>query len=544
MWKLYNKNKSIYEDTLMKSKYQRKQLVILINQLVVITFLFYEYLNNIDTQTSSIMPLTIISIMVIGSAYIQFSNFKANYVLSEFSNLLLFLSWVFLLLRSSEKIFILLALLLYIFLPYKIIQFLLMFIFQDCIYTNKKQIDIILKTSCLLTLVSMFNNRLFSIMFMLQWLISSICFFYVVFKHRNRIYLVLKQEMKNLICSLIIIIIPYIIYISFFKKDPQYMDNIGLYIGVALPLFSIHGVVRKNQHDSDNYFILNYKMNILFSISLISFIVIIGTILHFNVISYFLLGHSVALFVLFYLTLLYSEMKQIILSGNHRSFKLIEKSFYMNNILQIFREEEMENDFSNYLHDEVLQDLLSIKNIIHKSDKPEVKEIIVKTLDNLNNSIREQMQEYHPIMLQTLTIKENFNNLIDMIKETYLRKNIMVSFVCDDNLFLIQPYNLIIYRMLRELVTNAFKHAKCTNLQIFLCQKKEEVELVVEDDGVGLEHKDKIDIIAHKGLASIEEKVRLIGGKIIITSREPSGLHVNIKITMRGDNSYEYFINR
>ncbi|WBL46146.1 hypothetical protein LOR37_15875 [Clostridium estertheticum] len=213
----------------------------------------------------------------------------------------------------------------------------------------------------------------------------------------------------------------------------------------------------------------------------------------------------------------------------------------MNNIIQIYKEENIKNDFSNYLHDEVLQDLLSIKNMIYKLDKPQVKEIIIETLEALNNSIREEMQEYHPIMLKTFTSKENISNLLEMIKETYHRKKIPISFVCDDNLFLVEPYNLILYRMLRELVTNAFKHSKCIQIDVFLSQKKEKVELVVEDNGIGL---DNIDVKAHKGLASIHEQVRLLGGCMQIDSKKPSGLRVTIQITMRGDNSYEYFINR
>ncbi|MBU3174834.1 hypothetical protein KPL47_00465 [Clostridium estertheticum] len=213
----------------------------------------------------------------------------------------------------------------------------------------------------------------------------------------------------------------------------------------------------------------------------------------------------------------------------------------MNNIIQIYKEENIKNDFSNYLHDEVLQDLLSIKNMIYKLDKPQVKEIIVETLEALNNSIREEMQEYHPIMLKTLTIKENLSSLLNTIKEKYHRKKIPITFVCDDNLFLVEPYNLILYRMLRELVTNAFKHSKCIQIDVFLSQKKEKVELVVEDNGIGI---DNIDIKVHKGLASIKEQVRLLGGCIRIDSKKPSGLRITIKITMRGDNSYEYFINR
>lgn len=528
----------------MNLKYQIKQLFILLNQFFVVGFLCYEYLHNIDTEPSSIMPLSIISVMIIGAAYIQFSNLKLNYVLSEFSNLLLFLSWVFLLLRSNEKISISLAFVLYIFLPYKIIQFLLMFIFQGCTYTNRKQIDIILKITCLITLASMLSPRIFSIMFSLQLILSCSCFIYILSKHKKRVAFVLKQERKNLLFSVAAIIFPYIVYVFFFIKDPKYIDNIGLYIVVALPLFSVYGIVRGNSKSFKKPLIFNSSVNIFSIIFLIFFIIIIGLLLSFNVIGYFLLVHCIILFFLIYLTLLYSEIKQIVLDKNEKDFETIQKNFYMNSMYQILREEDIKKDFSNYLHDEILQDLLSIKNLMLKVHKPEVKEIIVKTLDNLNISIRDEMQEYHPVILKNITMKENLINLIDTIKETYHRKNINISFTCVDDLFLVQPYNLIIYRIIKELVKNSFKHSKCNNIWIFLSQKNESIKLVLEDDGIGLKNIDDVDPRIHKGLNSIQEQIQLLGGNFDITSRNSTGLRITIEMTMKGDSSYEYFINR
>lgn len=280
----------------MKAKYEKKQVFILLNQLLIIAFLCHEYLQNIDTEASSIMPLTIISLMIVYSIYIHFINLKGSYVLSQFYNLLLFLSWVCLLLRSKEKIVLSFALPLYVFLPYEIIQFLLMFIFQDCGYKSKKRINFILKISCFLTLLSMLNTRLFYGMVVLQWILNFVCFIYVLFKNTSRFFFVLKQERKNLIFSISTIIVPYVIYIFIFAKQANYMENCGLYIIVALPLFSVHGIVKKN-HSNLNGYILNSKVNILLSICLLCFVVIIGVILNFSIVSYFLLFHCVVWFV-------------------------------------------------------------------------------------------------------------------------------------------------------------------------------------------------------------------------------------------------------
>lgn len=530
----------------MEFKYQIKQLLILLNQFFVVSFLCYEYLHNIDTEPSSIMALSIISVMIIGASYIEFSNLKLNYVLSEYSNLLVFISWVFLLFRSNDELFISLSFVLYIFLPYKIITFLLMFIFQGCTYTNKKQIHIIFKITCLITLASIIklSPKIFSIMFSLQLFLNCSCFIYVLYKNKNRVAFIFKQERKNLLFSVITIIVPYIVYIFFFLKDSQYMDNTGLYIITALPLLSVYKIVKSNSENYKKPLIFNSNVNILSIIFLIFFINILGILLNFNVIGYFLLIHCIILFFLIYLTLLYSEIKQTILDKNKKYFETIQKNFYINGMYQSLREEEIKKDFSNYLHDEILQDLLSIKNLMLKVHKPEVKEIIIKTLDNLNSSIRDEMQEYHPVILKSITMKENLMNLIDTIKEAYYRKNITTSFTCNDDLFLVQPYDLIIYRIIRELVKNSFKHSKCNNIWILLSQKKESIKLVVEDDGIGLKNIKEIDTKIHKGLNSIQEQIQLLGGNFDITSKNSTGLRITIEMNMKGDSSYEYFINR
>ncbi len=40
--------------------------------------------------------------------------------------------------------------------------------------------------------------------------------------------------------------------------------------------------------------------------------------------------------------------------------------FYEYSLQQIKREEDLRKDFSNYLHDDVLQDLLSVKNLLKR----------------------------------------------------------------------------------------------------------------------------------------------------------------------------------
>ncbi|WP_100332630.1 sensor histidine kinase [Bacillus xiapuensis] len=146
-------------------------------------------------------------------------------------------------------------------------------------------------------------------------------------------------------------------------------------------------------------------------------------------------------------------------------------------------------------------------------------------------------------MLRTLTLKENYSNLIDNIKQTFRSKQIHISFICEEDIFLLEPYHLIVYRFIKELTTNSFKHSQGNRIWIRLHQEMDEVELIVEDNGEGKMELNQIKK-GHKGLASIKEQVYMLGGKMEISSGKPSGFKVRIYFSMKGDYSYEHFINR
>lgn len=119
----------------------------------------------------------------------------------------------------------------------------------------------------------------------------------------------------------------------------------------------------------------------------------------------------------------------------------------------------------------MLQDLLAVKNMVSKAYRPDIQDVITETLDNLNIHIREQMQDYHPVLLKNLTIKENYMNLIEAVAQGFPQKNVSISFECPDSLFLVEPYTLLVYRLIKELLTNVYKHSDGDRAWVTLLQK-------------------------------------------------------------------------
>ena len=160
-------------------------------------------------------------------------------------------------------------------------------------------------------------------------------------------------------------------------------------------------------------------------------------------------------------------------------------------------------------------------------------------LDNLNRSIRAEMQEYHAVILSDISFKENIENLLRMLAEKYKDNMLSISLDCKDDFFLVQPYDTIIYRIIKELVTNIYKHSEATNAKLVLSQKKDMINIIIKDNGIGMKDIDEL----HKGMRSIQEKIMMLDGEMIINSKEGAGVEIEIKMPMKGEESYQYFIS-
>ncbi|MGO5091130.1 hypothetical protein FDF31_08515 [Clostridium sporogenes] len=221
-------------------------------------------------------------------------------------------------------------------------------------------------------------------------------------------------------------------------------------------------------------------------------------------------------------------------------YGVLSDTYKATNITVIKRYEELEDDFAEMLHDDILQDLLAIKKLLPFMEKDKaIKQTVGNTLDDLNLSIRERMNFYSPKMTENLSVKENYIMLIYSIEKKYRENKILVNYKFSQ-LYLISPYEKIVYRILQELITNVFKHSKASKLDIIVQQDKDRIFIQVEDNGVYLGEKLKLN----NGLALIKKQIDDISGEIIYEVNGNHGLRIRIEFYIDGSNSYEYFISR
>lgn len=513
------------------------KLIFWLNYVLLILYMSW-HTNEGQTGIESTIPLLISSLMLIDITYISSCNIRENKVISLFCGLLALDSWYVLLSFEGDMIenFVFIALSPIIW--YVSIRFILMFLFQGSGYKFRKTTNVIMLITCIGSLIGVgISDRAFACLYGLQFLINWLCFLFVVIYHWKRIAFALKSERKCILFSVGSITIAFLVYYFATMNLHNHLSNFGIYLPVLMFCMSVHGIVLKG-HNS-------YPLSTVFNKSQTA-LIICSSLVTIGLIVLLTGGSNKDLFIAVNTLFSFIYICNIILGLNLKQggSKIIKESKYNEALQQLKKEELLKTEFANFLHDDVLQDLLSVKNMVTKAHRPDIQDIIIETLDNLNTHIREQMQDYHPVILKNLTAKENYQNLIESISQSFPQRNILVSFDCTNDLFLVEPYNVLIYRLLKELLSNVFKHSNGNRAWVMLTQENSIIELSVSDDGNAVP-----DIIIaadkekHKGIASITEQVNKMDGSIIISENTPHGICIQITMPMKGDASYQYFVS-
>ena len=89
-----------------------------------------------------------------------------------------------------------------------------------------------------------------------------------------------------------------------------------------------------------------------------------------------------------------------------------------------------------------------------------------------------------------------------------------------------------VYRIAQEALTNVAKHANARRVSVLMKHARQELSVIVEDDGQGFAEPRARPESAGMGLMSMRERAALVGGQIQIESRPGVGTTVFVKIPL------------
>lgn len=195
------------------------------------------------------VSLFLSSLMLIDATYVSSCNIRDNKAISLFCGLLALDGWYILLSVSDNVIADIVFYALSPVIWCIFINFILMFLFQGSGYKFKKATIFCLTGTCICSLIGiLISDNVFSLLYGIQFLVSWLCFVFVVAYHRKRTAFVLKAEWKSILFSLVVVIILFIAYCLTTMGIKGNLSNFGVYILVLLFSMSIHGIILKEHH--------------------------------------------------------------------------------------------------------------------------------------------------------------------------------------------------------------------------------------------------------------------------------------------------------
>ena len=89
---------------------------------------------------------------------------------------------------------------------------------------------------------------------------------------------------------------------------------------------------------------------------------------------------------------------------------------------------------------------------------------------------------------------------------------------------------LAFYRIVQELLNNASKHSKASNLHFHINRLDKTLHLHYWDNGIGFEAEKLTPSFKSMGLSGMKERIKSLNGTIEFTSKPGNGLSMNMQI--------------
>jgi PAS domain S-box-containing protein len=212
---------------------------------------------------------------------------------------------------------------------------------------------------------------------------------------------------------------------------------------------------------------------------------------------------------------------------------------YLSSCLLAAQENERQR-IAMEIHDELGQNLAVLKLQLNslakrlRKDQGPLKADYKKVLgfiDYIIEEMRRISRDLSPSIVQDLKLCRSLKWMLhDFNKHNGVR--ISHKMIDIDTLFDAKE-QVIIYRIFQEALNNIRKHARAQNVKVAIYEEDKHVHIAIEDDGRGFdpnELKQRHPAERGLGIASLEERARMLGGSFSLTTEKGKGTCLAITI--------------
>ena len=251
-------------------------------------------------------------------------------------------------------------------------------------------------------------------------------------------------------------------------------------------------------------------------------------------------GHYVPRWWFGYLGIVVSVCLSIGVMYAHKLFKYIDRLNRQRQLLNkriltavLRTEEKARSRFSKELHDGLGPLLssarMSLSVLSREERSADQREIIDNTtyvIDEAIRSLREISNNLSPHVLNDFGLARGVQNFIDKSAAMHDAKIRFTTNLRTERYD--TDIEVILYRVICELINNSLKHAACTSINLSLSQNGSELALDYTDDGRGFNPQAMMD--CGMGLSNISSRINSLGGTLDISSAKGKGMRAAIRV--------------
>jgi len=216
----------------------------------------------------------------------------------------------------------------------------------------------------------------------------------------------------------------------------------------------------------------------------------------------------------------------------HRT-RLFERSIQLGAV-------EERNRLAREIHDTLAQGLTAITLQLETADalletdsqSDRVRQVIQQALALTRKNLEEARRSVLDLRAAPLEGRSLPEALVGLSKEWMAKGNPPLRLkITGENYPLPVRIEVGLYRIVEEALNNAARHAQARHVLIELVITPEQVRLSIEDDGQGF---DTTQVPKGRyGLIGINERVRLLGGQLVLCSSPGEGTQLDIQVPLR-----------
>ena len=194
------------------------------------------------------------------------------------------------------------------------------------------------------------------------------------------------------------------------------------------------------------------------------------------------------------------------------------------------------------IHDSLVHRLRELKIYVDNSAAGDMKAHISSEISSTIDIARDISFNLIPFITSSEAGEDFVNVIRNYAAETLMGKNIKLNITSLGMNKINIPENLRIniFRIIQEILNNVVKYSKAEEVRIKFLFSHPYIIFTISDDGVGIPDNVLRSVAVtknHIGLYGLQERARLFGGTLKITSKTGEGTKINVRIPFKGNEN-------